>query len=165
MTESSSSSTNNWLASFDPMGIVGAGHTGAAAAYGAAAAGLMMDPAHFAIYQRFSQPPRPLDLLTYHAAALHQHLALAAMTGNRSLSSSMPFHMGSPGSAGIVGSSVGGITNTIRKPCNSIGYSVADLLAENQSINEHNKSDRNNASSSASDNSGITLSNGLLDNI
>lgn len=164
MTESSSSSTNNWLASFDPMGITGAGHTGAAAAYGAAAAGLMMDPAHFAIYQRFSQPHRPLDLLTYHAAALHQHLALAAMTGNRSLSGSMPFHVGNPGSAGIVGSSVGGIT-TIRKPCNSIGYSVADLLAENQSINEHNKSDRNNASSSASENSGITLSESLLNSI
>lgn len=120
MTESSSNS-NSWPPPFDPMMMSSFG-----AAYNNPSAGGLMDPANFALYQRFFQPPRPLDLLTYHAAALHQHLAMAAVA-NRSLN--VPFSVPTSTTSG---------TPTITKNSSGLGYSVADLLSENQT----DKSDR-----------------------
>lgn len=137
MTESSglptatpSSSNSSWLGSFDSIMLSSTVGSPGSAVHGGHPASILpaglIDPAHLAIYQRFFQPqPRHLDLLTYHAAALHQHLAIAA--ANRSLNAAPSLFNGIPFPSS--NATVDGLT---KKPSSSVGYSVADLLSENQ---------------------------------
>ena len=90
-----------------------------------------------------------LDLLTYHAAALHQHLtvaaaAAAAAASNRTFQQQLPSNIGSPTTNFTIGD------GSVKKSA-CIGYSVADLLSDSQQVNN---CDRTNNNNSSPDNSG-----------
>lgn len=156
----------NWLGPLDPVMLA------AAAAGSICSAPSILDPVssntaatRFAplVYQHFfhQMPParnqHQLDLLTYHAAALHQHLAVAAAAAaaasNRTFQHcqqlpSTTVNRLTPSCAAPVGDSDGS--------SKKFGYSVADLLADHQQTTNCN--DRINNTSSP-DNSGILLEN------
>ena len=125
LPESPSSSSHSLPGSFDSLMMSSAIGSSVSAIHPSLLTAGLMDPAHFSIYQRFFHPPpRQFDLFSYHAAAIHQHLAIAA--ANRSLSNT-PLFNGVPIPNSISGSTSGALT---KKSSNS--YNVADLLAENQ---------------------------------
>lgn len=91
-------------------------------------------------------PPRNqqqnFDFLTYHAAALHQHLAVAAAAASNrtfqqcqqqfspaAIMNRMPFSAGAPDASFLEGDS------RSSKKSATIGYSVADLLSDHQRSN------------------------------
>ena len=140
-----------WLSPLDPVMLA------AAAAGSVTQMGLMdsvsssssisdSSPSRFAplVYQHLFHhlpPPRNqqnFDFLTYHAAALHQHLAVAAAASNRTfqqcqqqfspaIMNRMPF-AGAPDASFLEG-------DRSSKKSATIGYSVADLLSDHQRPN------------------------------
>ena len=161
---SAGSNLQRWLNPVDPVMLAAAA---AGSVCGAPPMGLMdsvsssssisdSSPSRFAplVYQHFFHqlpPPRNqqnFDLLTYHAAALHQHLAVAAAAAasNRTfqqcqqlppaIANRMPF-AGAPVTSFLEG-------DRSSKKSATIGYSVADLLSDHQ---RSNSCDRTNNTS------------------